>query len=122
MSFALACCCSALASAAGLSLQVQIVAFIAGVVLSLATVRPVLLRFFSHPDPDQRTNVYALIGKIGIVLEDVSRMNAGRVRVAGEEWRAMPASHGEFIPGDKITVSRIEGSTLYIEHHNQTAN
>ena len=119
MSFGLACLCSALVSAAGCSLPFQLVAFIAGVALSLATVRPVLLRFFSHPDPDCRTNVYALVGKVGVVEEAVRALTAGRVRVAGEDWRALPASRGEFLPGDRVLIARIEGATLYIEPPHQ---
>ena len=115
MCLGIACCGSALASAAGFSFQGQIAAFIAGVALTLAAVRPVLLRFFSHPDPDRRTNACALVGKTGVVVERISGFDAGRVRVASEDWRALPASGGEFTPGEKVTVSHIEGATLYIE-------
>ena len=113
MCLGLACCCSALSSAAGLSLNFQIVAFIAGVSISLAVVRPTIKRFFLRRG--QQTNVYALVGKQAVILETVRAMQPGRVRVEGEDWRALPASHGEFIAGDQVSVTRIEGATLYIE-------
>ncbi|MDD5350576.1 MAG: NfeD family protein [Chthoniobacteraceae bacterium] len=120
MCFGLGCCCSALASAVGFSLEGQVLAFALGVALSFFAVRPVLLRFFSHPDPDRRTNAEALVGKPGVVLEAVGAFKAGRVRVGSEDWRALPADHGEFAPEDRVTVSRIEGSTLYIKPQHST--
>ena len=70
----------------------------------------------SKPGPEAKMNVDRLIGKTGVVIEDIVPVeNKGIVRVESEEWRAV-AKDGNLIPqGEKIKVVKIEGTKLVVE-------
>ncbi len=59
------------------------------------------------------SNVDAMIGKEGIVLETIdSVQNTGRVRIGSEEWRARADERIE--SGGRVCVLGIEGATLIV--------
>ncbi len=61
------------------------------------------------------TNADALIGKIGIVTEDIDNINfKGQVKVGGQSWTAV--SRGEaVVKGDTVEVLAIEGVKLVVK-------
>ncbi len=61
------------------------------------------------------TNADALIGKIGIVTEDIDDINfKGQVKVSGQVWTAV--GDGEkIVKGDTVEVLAIEGVKLVIK-------
>jgi membrane protein implicated in regulation of membrane protease activity len=64
---------------------------------------------------ERPTNVDALIGRTGVVLERLAAHAAGRVKVEGEIWRAELADGaGERLPEDTVTVVKVEGVTLKV--------
>ena len=58
------------------------------------------------------TNVDAVIGRSGVVINDIARHDAGRVRVGNEEWRAN--AEEEIGQGAEITVTGVRGATLIV--------
>lgn len=61
-----------------------------------------------------RTNVDALVGKQGMVIEPISAYQKGMVRIGGEFWAARTA-HNEAIAKDEIVeVVAISGSHLVV--------
>lgn len=62
------------------------------------------------------SNVDALIGRAGVVVQRVARHGAGQVRVDDELWRAEPAGDGAaaFEPGAEVTVAGVHGVTLLV--------
>lgn len=62
------------------------------------------------------TNVDALIGKQGIVVQRIAPHAAGQVRVNDEIWRAelAPDVQGALEPSAVITVSGMSGVTLQV--------
>jgi membrane protein implicated in regulation of membrane protease activity len=62
----------------------------------------------------RKTNVEALLGQKGIVLQEVAPLKYGRVKVGGEDWAAVPA--GEFtIPvGTVVVVKGYQGVKLIV--------
>jgi membrane protein implicated in regulation of membrane protease activity len=56
------------------------------------------------------------IGRKGVVLEEVDNIkNTGRVRIEKEEWRA-DSDTGEIIPvGERIEVTRLDGTHLVVK-------
>ena len=59
------------------------------------------------------SNVDALIGNVGIVIETVDPLqNTGRVRMGSEEWRARAATRIE--PGAKVCVLGVSGTTIEV--------
>ncbi len=60
-----------------------------------------------------KTNIDAIIGRTGIVLEDISRTGGGLVRVSNENWKA--SSTEDIKKGDEIIVIKVTGVTLDVK-------
>lgn len=61
----------------------------------------------------ERTNIDAIIGKRGIVLQSITTNVEGRVRVGYEEWRAR--AEEDISEGEEIVVNGVSGVTLIVE-------
>src|SRR4051794_33163512 len=73
----------------GLGVSVQIVLALATAVGLLAVIRPSMVPRL-HAGPPLRTGAEALIGQRGFVVEPMSHMTPGRVKIGGEVWSAKP--------------------------------
>lgn len=60
------------------------------------------------------TNVYALIGKNGVVTHDISIDNPGYVKVLGELWLARTTNNNLEV-GNHIIVKDVRGAHLLVE-------
>ncbi len=60
-----------------------------------------------------KTNIDAIVGKTGIVLQGIARNVDGRVKVGNEDWKARAAEDIE--KGDEIVVTGVSGVTLIVE-------
>ena len=117
-SLAVGCLAAGLAALLPLGLLGEILVFAATTVGSLFGLRPVLVRRFLHArGMEVRTNVEALVGKSGVVVQrfdPVTRL--GRVKVEGEDWRSALIEGGTPLePGTRIMVVQVDGSTLVVE-------
>jgi membrane protein implicated in regulation of membrane protease activity len=86
-------------------------AFVASTAVLLYLGRPLARRF-----QDQKlipSNVDALVGQEGIVLEPIDPVsNTGRVRIGSEEWRARADQHID--SGERVCVLGVEGATAVV--------
>jgi membrane protein implicated in regulation of membrane protease activity len=105
----------ALAAGLGANSAVQtVVAALVSVAL-LVALRPWLLRHLRKRGPLEETNVSAQVGRIAIVVAEVSD-HGGRVKLVGEVWSARSAEEGVVHPvGSEVRVLRIEGATAVVE-------
>ena len=60
-----------------------------------------------------RTNIDAIIGRTGIVLQNITNNNDGRVRVGNERWRAR--AEEDIKQGEEIVVTSVDGATLVVK-------
>ncbi|RLC68712.1 MAG: hypothetical protein DRH97_02245 [Chloroflexi bacterium] len=60
-----------------------------------------------------KTNVDAIVGRTGIVLQSISRNLDGRVKVGNEDWKARATEAIE--EGIEIVVTGVSGATLIVE-------
>jgi membrane protein implicated in regulation of membrane protease activity len=98
---ALAAALAALVALAGASVELQVAAFLAGSVASLAIVRPIARR-------------HLLIGQGAVVLERVDR-DRGMVKIGGEVWTARPYDEDDVIEqGARVEVMKIDGATALV--------
>ena len=110
---AIAALLATLVAVVGGSLGLQIGAFVAGSIASLAVVRPIARRHMRTP-PQIRTGTAALIGERAVVLETVDQ-DGGSVKLAGEVWTARAWDDDEvYEPGTRVEVMRIEGATAVV--------
>jgi len=115
-SFAVGCLGAALAAFLGLGLTGQLAAFCIGSLVVLFGIRPVLLKYFQATADKIKTNTDALIGKRGIVTEQIdSRLDIGRVKVAGEDWRATTDERDVIEQGEEVCVLRVDGTKLVVK-------
>jgi len=92
-----------------------ILAFSLGSVVGVIGVRPALLRYF-HRGPRLRTNVDALVGRIGTVTEAIEPgTGRGRVLVEGEDWRGMALDERALPAGTRVSVVQVDGTQLVVE-------
>jgi membrane protein implicated in regulation of membrane protease activity len=110
---AIAALLATLVAVVGGSLGLQIGAFVAGSVASLAIVRPIARRHMRTP-PQIRTGTAALIGERAVVLETVDQ-DSGRVKLAGEVWSARAFDDDDvYEPGTRVEVMKIDGATAIV--------
>lgn len=106
-------------NAAGAGRWVQICFFLLISFVLLLLVRPIAKgRFNIQRTP---TNVDSMIGKEGIVREDICNVEArGCVEVQGQEWSARSRDPDTEIPaGSRVIVNSIEGVKLIVTEKNK---
>lgn len=99
----------------GGSFLVALVCALATAVGLLALIRPPLVRRL-HAGPTLEVGPAALIGKRAVVLEPVSNLASGRVKIGGDVWTAKPSDEDDQIPaGVQVEVVSIQGATAYVQ-------
>ncbi len=95
----------------------QITVAVAVSIIALIITRPIIKK---HITPKiTPTNADRVIGKVGIVDEDIDNTKAvGLVSVDGQIWSAR-AQDGELIAkGEQVDVLKIEGAKIIVKKHN----
>jgi membrane protein implicated in regulation of membrane protease activity len=72
--------------------------------------------------PGIPSNTDAIIGRTAVVVEAIELHRPGRIKIEGEEWRAMPdvdlpgsaKTDLRFDPGASVRVTRIDGVTAFV--------
>jgi membrane protein implicated in regulation of membrane protease activity len=101
------------ASALGLGLPFQLLAFVVASGAGLGFVLPIARRHVRQP-PLLKTGPAALVGRPAQVLEEVTG-HGGRVRIGGEVWSARSYDEDMVIPpGQTVDVMQIEGATALV--------
>jgi membrane protein implicated in regulation of membrane protease activity len=113
---ALAMFAAAAAAYAGASPAWQLVIFSAATLVLMLAVRPRLQRALYRGADARPTGVQALIGRKGLVTEPVGgeRM-PGRVRLGGEEWRAITRDGRTIGAGGDVEVVAVEAATVIVK-------
>jgi membrane protein implicated in regulation of membrane protease activity len=97
-----------------LHIAIQILAASAASVAALAMVRPTMVKRL-HGGPELSLGHGKLIGRQGIVTEDISGLSAGRIKLAGEFWTAEPYDDTTSIKaGETVEVLAIRGATAVV--------
>ena len=92
----------------------QIIIFLIVSLVLLGTTRKVFVKKLKTGS--EKTNVDALIGEEGVVLEDITPHNVGLVKVKGQNWSAAAYDKDAVIPKDTvIKVKAIEGVKLIVK-------
>jgi membrane protein implicated in regulation of membrane protease activity len=104
----------ALAALASFPLILQVLLAAGSSAAMLALVRPNLVKKL-HSGPDLRTGTNKLVGQQGVVTEQLSAHQPGRMKLAGEIWSACPYDESLTIaPGQTVEVFAIRGATAYV--------
>lgn len=102
------------AALAGLGVPLQVILASVTAVAALALVRPSMLKRL-HGGPELALGHGKLVGQQGVVLERVTSVEPGRIRLAGEIWSAQPYDESITIePGETVDVMQIKGATALV--------
>jgi len=113
LSFSCGAVLAALVSLSPACLTTQLTTFFVGTILAFLLFRRVVSKSAGMSGP--RTNVEALVGKRGVVLEAIGPNNPGRVRVGGEAWLARAADSGaEISQGVSVIVTAVRGAHVVV--------
>ena len=115
MWFALGSLASLAVAAVGGPVWLQIIVFFAVSLLALFCFRNVAKDLFNQNR--EKTNADSLIGRKGIVTEDISNIYAtGQVTVAGQEWTARSVDDDVTLEkGEMVIIRNISGVKLIVE-------
>ena len=104
-----------LAGILGFGIITQIVLFLVVSVVLLVLTRPIALKYFNNKR--QSTNVESMIGRQGVVLEDIDTIKSqGLVEVDVETWSARTDEPEGVIPKDTIvSVEGVQGVKLIVK-------
>lgn len=92
----------------------QILVFIVVTIAVLIFIRPLAVKHINNKA--EKTNVESMVGKSGLVVEDIDNVKAqGRVKIGGMDWTARSES-GESIAKDTLVVIQaVEGVKVIVK-------
>lgn len=75
-----------------------------------------LVEKFTKKDKKLETNAYSIIGKKGIVVQDINpTFGVGQIKVAGEVWSAKTNDGSKIEKGSEIEIINIDGVKAVVE-------
>ena len=111
--FALGSLVALIASLLHAPVWLQILLFVVVSAVTLVLTRPLVRKITSNKQV--HTNADRVIGKEGVVLEDIRASEAaGLVKVDGAVWSARSADDSVIPAGSQVSVERIEGVKLIV--------
>lgn len=113
--FGVGCLLTAIPAALGVSLELQVLVFAAGSLATFFAARPLMIRSMRAGADDLKSNIDALSGKPGRVVEGIDpATDAGRVKVGGEDWRAVAEDGQAVEAGATVVVVKVDGAKLIV--------
>jgi membrane protein implicated in regulation of membrane protease activity len=98
----------------GLPFVAQILLALAASVAALALVRPTVLKRL-HSGPELSLGHGKLVGTRCLVTEEITGLNAGRIKAGGETWTALPYDENlRITAGETVEILQIKGATAYV--------
>lgn len=111
--FAVGSLAAMIVSLCGGELWLQVTVFMVVSVILLLSLRPLAKKYVTSKIV--KTNVDAVIGTQGIVLENVDNVAAkGRVKLGAMEWSARSSGGEPIQEGTLVVVDRVEGVKVFV--------
>ena len=114
--FSIGCFSASIASLVGLQLNSQIAIFALTTLVVFFGVRPFFNKFAYPKKEERKTNIDALMNKIGRVTETIDPLSGtGRVTVGGEDWKAISVNDETIELDTRIEILQVDGSKLIVQ-------
>ena len=111
--FAAGALASLITDVLGGPLWLQVILFVAVSGVLLILLRPITKKYFTPKLT--RTNVDAVVGTVGTVLEEINNTAAtGRVRLGAMEWTARSTEEAVIPAGTLIRADKVEGVKVFV--------
>lgn len=93
----------------------QCTVFVISSVILLLLTKPIVNKF-TKKDKVLETNAYSIIGKKGIVIQDINNtLGEGQIKIANEVWSAKTENDVILEKGAEIKIIRIDGVKAVVE-------
>lgn len=91
------------------NLIIQTAVFVISSGLLIFATKPFVKKFMDNKK-SVKTNVYSIVGKVGIVTSDINSIDgSGQVKVNGEVWSAVGKNDANIAKGTEVQVKEING-------------
>ena len=98
----------------GVAWWIELIIFVVVSVATLLALRPVVKRFYKRNNI--RTNVDSFVGKRGYVIEDITFLKPGAIKIGDVSWTAIPVDNNEkILENEVIEVVAINGNKLVVK-------
>lgn len=99
---------------------IQTAVFVISSAILIFATKPLVNRITKN-DKTISTNVYSIIGKSGLVIEDINLVECkGQIKVDGEIWSAICNGNSTIQAGTEVKVLEIRGVKALVEPINST--
>ena len=93
---------------------VEVIVFVVISASTLLALRPVFKRYFKRNT--FQSNIDSFVGKRGVVVEEISELDPGVVKLGDVKWSAIPAEKGAVIAVNSIVeVVVVNGNKLIVK-------
>lgn len=97
------------------NILLQAIVFLVSSVILLFLTKPLVDRF-TRKDNNTQTNAYSIIGKKGIVIQDINNtLGVGQIKIANEVWSAKTENDTVIEKGAEVNIVRIDGVKAVVE-------
>ena len=122
IAFAGGCTAAAIVTWFGYGIVAQCLVALGAAIISFTILRHKYASSARHSG-DAKTNIDALAGQEALVLQEISHLKKGQVKVRGEVWPAKAdAREGSMQKGQVVRVIRIEGNSVIVTGHTSTGD
>jgi membrane protein implicated in regulation of membrane protease activity len=114
MCFSIGAFITAIVAAFVPSFTAQIIVFAVASLLCLLFVRPLALKYFHRKDEDRPSNVDAMVGRNGVVTDEIPAQGYGRVKIDGDSWKACGENDIAIEKGTRVKVTAINSTIITV--------
>ena len=91
------------------NIMVQMSVFVISSTILIFATKPFIKKFAKNEN-SIKTNVYSIIGKVGIVTQEINSIHAtGQIKVDGEIWSATSQNTSTIPEGTEVEILEIKG-------------
>ena len=77
--------------------------------------RPLAITYLHRNEPERLSNADALIGRTGIVSQEIAADGYGRVAIDGDDWKAVSSDKAKIEKGAKVVVVGRESIIITVQ-------
>lgn len=93
---------------------IEVIVFVVISIATLLALRPVLKRYIKRNN--YNTNIDSFTGKRGYVIEDITYLRPGAVKIGDVSWTAIPVNKDEkIVENEIIEVVAVNGNKLIVK-------
>jgi membrane protein implicated in regulation of membrane protease activity len=93
---------------------IEVIVFVVISIATLLALRPILKRYIKRNN--YNTNIDSFTGKRGYVIEDITYLRPGAVKIGDVSWTAIPVNKDEkIVENEIIEVVAVNGNKLIVK-------